>query len=150
MRSLSRRWYVFVILIVLMGLGVWRAFPGVVSDYAHAHAPRRGVATTPIKHIVIMVKENRTFDTMFGTFPGANGATTYTDQHGIVHPLNHEPDSLKVDLGHTWQNANMVYDNGKMDKFSLNIDSRQNGIDVSDAQFYQSDIPNYWQYAQTF
>lgn len=29
-------------------------------------APR---ASNPIKHIVIMVKENRSFDSMFGTFP---------------------------------------------------------------------------------
>src|SRR5690349_2601538 len=26
-----------------------------------------------IKHIVFIVKENRSFDSMFGTFPGANG-----------------------------------------------------------------------------
>jgi phospholipase C len=29
-----------------------------------------------IKHIVFIVKENRTFDNYFGTFPGADGATT--------------------------------------------------------------------------
>ncbi len=28
-----------------------------------------------VEHIVIIVKENRTFDNYFGTFPGANGAT---------------------------------------------------------------------------
>lgn len=150
MHLLTRRWSIFGILIVLLGLGAWHAFPSVVSDSAHARTTKPGDATTPITHIVIMVKENRTYDTMFGTFPGANGATTYTDQHGNVHPLNHEPDYLKVDLGHDWKHANLTYDNGKMDKFSLNSNSHQNGIDVSDAQFYQSDIPNYWQYAQTF
>ena len=29
-----------------------------------------------IEHIVYIVKENRSFDSYFGTFPGANGATT--------------------------------------------------------------------------
>ncbi|CAM5697041.1 alkaline phosphatase family protein [Mycolicibacterium aubagnense] len=29
----------------------------------------------PIEHVVIIVKENHTFDNYFGTFPGANGAT---------------------------------------------------------------------------
>ena len=29
-----------------------------------------------IQHIVYLVKENRSFDSYFGTFPGANGATT--------------------------------------------------------------------------
>ncbi len=37
-----------------------------------------------------------------------------------------------------------------MDKFCANSSSRQNGIDISDAQFHQADIPNYWQYAQNF
>ena len=29
-----------------------------------------------IQHIVFIIKENRSFDTYFGTFPGADGATT--------------------------------------------------------------------------
>jgi len=29
-----------------------------------------------IKHVVFIIKENRTFDNYFGTFPGANGATS--------------------------------------------------------------------------
>src|SRR5712691_13071560 len=28
----------------------------------------------PIEHVVIIVKENHSFDNYFGTFPGANGA----------------------------------------------------------------------------
>lgn len=43
-------------------------------------------ASNPIKHIVIMVKENRTFDTMFGTFPGADGATTFRLQGTMTVP----------------------------------------------------------------
>ena len=31
---------------------------------------------TPIKHVVFLIKENRTFDNLFGTFPGANGVST--------------------------------------------------------------------------
>ena len=31
-------------------------------------------ARAHIKHIVFLIKENRTFDTMFGRFPGAAGA----------------------------------------------------------------------------
>src|SRR5439155_13887060 len=30
----------------------------------------------PIKHVIFLVKENRTFDTYFGRYPGADGATT--------------------------------------------------------------------------
>src|SRR5947209_200643 len=107
-------------------------------------------STTPIQHIVIMDKENRTFDSMFGTFPGANGSTTYTDPNGQTHPLNHQPDTLANDISHTPQSAHLAYDNGKMDKFSLISGAAQAGIDESDSQLYQTDIPNYWRYAQNF
>ena len=29
--------------------------------------------TSPIKHIVVIMQENRSFDNYFGTYPGANG-----------------------------------------------------------------------------
>ncbi len=103
-----------------------------------------------ITHIIIMDKENRTFDSMFGSFPGANGATTYVDPNGVTHPLNHQPDTLLNDISHSWNSAALAYDNGKMDKFSQIQGAIQNNIDESDSQFYRSDIPNYWQYAQTF
>ena len=32
-------------------------------------------ATSPIKHVVIVVKENHGYDNYFGAFPGGNGAT---------------------------------------------------------------------------
>lgn len=107
-------------------------------------------AASPIQHIVIMDKENRTFDSMFGTFPGTNGATTYTDQYGNTHPLNHQPNKLFNDIDHSHNAAHLAYDNGKMDMFSQIKGAIQNGIDLSDSQLYQSDIPNYWQYAQHF
>jgi phospholipase C len=33
-------------------------------------------ATTPIKHVVIVIQENRSFDNLFATFPGADGTKT--------------------------------------------------------------------------
>lgn len=108
----------------------------------------------PIQHIVIMVKENRTFDNYFGTFPGADGATTYTDPQGKVHQLTHDPDMLNTDILHTHYAYLKAFDKGKLDKFSELKGAIQdiNGgpTDVADGQMYQSDIPNYWQYAQTF
>ena len=44
----------------------------------------------PIEHVVIIVKENHTFDNYFGTFPGVNGA----------HGLRHAPDPPKSDPPH--------------------------------------------------
>ncbi len=108
------------------------------------------LSKTPIQHIVLMVKENHTFDNYFGTFPGANGATTYTTANGYVRKLNHELDNLYQGIGHTADDAHLAYDNGKMDKFALIPGAIQQDVDYADSQFYQSDIPNYWSYAQHF
>ncbi|MGC1758351.1 MAG: alkaline phosphatase family protein, partial [Candidatus Cybelea sp.] len=34
-----------------------------------------GTGSTPIQHVIMIVQENRSFDNLFATFPGANGAT---------------------------------------------------------------------------
>ena len=120
------------------------------SETATATPSHTAAISNPIQHIVIMDKENRTFDNMFGTFPVANGATTYTDPSGQVHPLNHQPDHLSQDISHDPLSTHRAYDNGKMDRFSRISGAIQNGIDMADSQFYQADIPNYWAYAKTF
>src|SRR5690348_8589622 len=40
------------------------------------HSPGAGGRPIPIKHVVFIVKENRTFDNLFGRYPGADGTTT--------------------------------------------------------------------------
>jgi phospholipase C len=109
-----------------------------------------GSTCNPIQHIVIIDKENRSFDSMFGTFPGAHGATTYTDSRGDVHPLTHQPDRLPEDIGHDPPGARIAYDHGRMDKFSSISNAIQNGVDMSDSQLHQADIPQYWTYASKF
>src|SRR6266571_4496747 len=74
--------------------------------------------TVPIKHIVFFIKENRTFDNYFGTYPGANGTTTAMDSKGQMVPLHHESDQVP-DIDHSSQGARNAYDNGKMDRFNL-------------------------------
>src|SRR5947209_5574034 len=104
----------------------------------------------PIQHIVIIDKENRTFDSMFGAFPGANGVTTYRGFDGRRHRLTHQPDSLVSDIAHTVDDARLAYDSGKMDRFSQLRGAMQNGVDISHSQLYRADIPNYWAYAKHF
>lgn len=131
--------------VVAFGLGF--SGPG---SFLTRPSTTRAANPNPITHIVIMDKENRAFDDLFGTFPGANGATTYTDPQGHVHKLNHQPDHLLNDIHHEPQYAHLAIDGGKMDKFSLISGAIQNGVDEADSQFLQSDIPNYWKYAQNF
>src|SRR5581483_206425 len=103
-----------------------------------------------IQHIIFFVKENRTFDSMFGTFSGANGVTQGVISTGAVIPLQRESDSLTGDIGHSWPEVLSAMDNGKMDRFDLSNGGNINGQLSAYSQFYQADIPNYWSYAQTF
>jgi phospholipase C len=43
------------------------------SPQSRAH---RGASSNPIQHVIIVIQENRTFNDLFATFPGATGSTT--------------------------------------------------------------------------
>jgi phospholipase C len=100
-------------------------------------------AQNPIQHIVFIVKENHSFDNVFGTFAGANGATTGLCGSTKV-PLTHSALG-PPNLPHDWNPARTSIDNGKMDGFCQITPNYGSYI-----QYYQSDIPNYWTYAQQF
>ena len=78
-----------------------------------------GEGIEKIQHIVFLIKENRTFDHYFGTFPGADGATSGRTSAGITVRLSHAPDETPWDLGHSWRDALIAMNNGKMNKFDL-------------------------------
>lgn len=138
---------VFVILAVallIVGLHV----PATTS----ADAPIRDTATAryPIKHIIIIDKENHSFDNMFGRFPGADGTTSAHVSTGKDVPLTHTPDKTLLDVGHAGAAAELAVNNGRMDQFDLLPGALQNGKDVADSQYVESDIPNYWKYARAY
>src|SRR5205823_14625820 len=74
MRHMKRA-YILAALLVLLGVVAWRVVPTVSLQQTQADAQRNVTTTTPIKHVVVIMMENRTFDHMFGRFPGANGYT---------------------------------------------------------------------------
>ena len=103
-----------------------------------------------IQHIVFLVKENRSFDQYFGTFAGANGATTAKIHTGAVIPLGHSPDKPKHDMGHEWTDSHNDVDAGRMDRWDLEYLCSVNNDNLCLTQFQQADIPNYWAYAQNY
>ena len=103
-----------------------------------------------IQHVVYILKENRSFDNYFGTFPGADGATSGVISTGDVIPLGHTPDRTSRDLGHAWEDSRTAVDGGRMDQFDLVQDGNLNGDMLSMTQELASDIPNYWSYAEHF
>jgi phospholipase C len=142
---------------LLLSGSVLFAQSGSVVDAAPDGAAAAAVptATVPpgmgkISHIVFLIKENRTFDTYFGTFPGANGVTTGKISTGQVIPLGHTPDRTPHDMGHSWPAALTAMDNGQMDQFDLIPNGTVNGDYQTYTQFTEQDIPNYFAYARQF
>jgi phospholipase C len=111
-----------------------------------------------IEHVVMIMQENRSYDTYFGTYPGANGIPSGTcvpdpARGGCVKPFyNGEPKNAGGPHGSAA--AINDVDGGKMDGFVAEAEKRCKaaascGLEVMgyhDAR----DIPNYWAYAQNF
>jgi phospholipase C len=121
----------------------------------HRHHPmvaRNGASEGlgQIEHIVFIVKENRTFDNLFGTFPGGDGATSGTISTGDVIPLGRTPDRTPRDISHSFQSAVLAIDGGAMDKFDLIPGGNVDGDFLAYTQHTEDDIPNYFRYARNF
>jgi phospholipase C len=102
----------------------------------------------PIDHIIVVVKENHTFDNYFGSFPGAEGtnmAKTSTGTVAVAQP----PTTLSRDLCHEHSCALADWNGGAMDHWDIG-DTRNASDKLAFAQYLESDIPNYWKYARTF
>jgi phospholipase C len=124
-----------------------------------------------IQHVVVIMQENRSFDTYFGTYPGADGIP-----HGVClpDPANggcvapfHDPADLNYGGPHGAANSAADVDGGAMDGYVIQAEkgsgcntndpncspctegSQARCIDVMgyhDAR----EIPNYWDYAHDF
>jgi phospholipase C len=116
----------------------------------HRNAISNAEGLAKIEHIVFIIKENRSFDTYFGTFPGADGAMTGKTSKGQVVPLTPTPDKMPFDIGHTWADAIKAIDGSKMDGFDLVANGNLDGAMLSYTQMRESNIPNYFAYARNF
>jgi Phosphoesterase family len=102
-----------------------------------------------IQHIVFIIKQNRTFDNYFGSFPGADGATTGVTSSGQVVPLGHTSDRTPYDLIRSWNDALTAINGGKMNQFDLVKNGKVNGVLLPYTQMRQADIPNYFIYGRS-
>jgi phospholipase C len=100
--------------------------------------------STPIKHVVFLIKENRTFDNLFGTFPGANGVSTGM-AFGRPRALMRGTDGrLPGDLPHCYTCALAAWNHGRMDGFLQGEHAAW-----AYTQLHRDQLPNYWHWART-
>jgi phospholipase C len=121
-----------------------------------------------IRHVVLVMQENRSFDSYFGTFPGADGIPSGVcvpdpANGGCVRPFHDRHDR---DAGgpHGASEARADIDGGKMDSFVAQQEDAKdtcherfnpacaNVSVLHDVMGYHDgrEIPNYWAYASNF
>ena len=123
-----------------------------------------------IKHVVVIMQENHSFDNYFGTYPGADGIPGLAGNPGNVPCLPdpkfggcqrpyHNPNDSGTGGPHNHVDAVADIDGGRMDGFVSTYDNTCPQLDdtnftcgPSDVMGYhdQREIPNYWTYAENF
>jgi phospholipase C len=82
-----------------------------------------------IKHIVVIVQENRSFENIFAGWPGADAPAygyLHTGKRVALQAMTYADDCARIhgyqycDMGHLWQEALTGWNNGKMNGFDLN------------------------------
>lgn len=106
-------------------------------------------AQSQIQHVVIIVKQNKSFDHYFGAFPGVDGATTAPLSNGQVIKMP-EANDQQANYCNAPACNTAAIDGGKMDGFDTMALGNQNGNLGSFSQELPSDIPNYWKYAENY
>jgi phospholipase C len=127
-----------------------------------------------IRHVIVLMMENRSFDNYFGTYPGADGLPRRHGRFtaclpdpragGCQHPYHN---ALFVNGGAAHGNVDFIsdLDGGRMDGFIADAENPQHsrwcalggGIVCSymsnpDVMGYHTarELPNYWSYAEHF
>jgi phospholipase C len=82
-----------------------------------------------IKHVVVIVQENRSFENIFAGWPGADApmyGELHTGKQVELHAMTYADDCAKIkgytfcDIGHMWHQALQSWNKGKMNDFDLN------------------------------
>jgi len=145
-----------------------------VSLVSSCASPQSAAPLTPppglekIEHLVFILQENRSFDSYFGTYPGADGPPPDT---ALVDPVDgslvapyHDNNTVNRGGHHGWDAAKADVNGGNMDGFlreaykPLDITNEPipssstpdgNPRDVMGWHDY-NEIPNYWNYASLY
>jgi len=160
--------------IALAGCGVaGRPHSGAASNaFTPSTVHASDVGIHKIRHIVMIVQENRSFDSYFGTYPGADGIPAIGGHFTVCLP-----DPLTGGCDKPFHNPSLVngggphgegsviddIDGGKMDGFVRESESPGgrgcggfagvcSSFAPSDVMGYHDarEIPNYWTYAENF
>ncbi|HTU83192.1 MAG TPA: alkaline phosphatase family protein [Candidatus Acidoferrales bacterium] len=106
--------------------------------------------SSPIRHVVIVIQENRSFDNLFAGFPNADAPTSGTMSNGQTIAL--QPTTLgAIDICHDYVNAIGDYDGGKMDGFDLTCTAQSKTAGTYPYSYVEHHyIRPYWRMAEEY
>ena len=134
-------------------------------------ANNQGDPIHKIQHVVIIMQENRSFDSYFGTYPGADGIPMRNGVPAVCVPdpkdgscvkPYYDPDDVNRGGPHSSMQAQTDVDGGKMDNFlvtarrgmkrCVQIDNPNCANPGFDVMGYHDErqLANYWAYARNF
>ena len=142
----------------------------IVSSASGARGASAASGISKIKHVIMIMQENRSFDSYFGTFPGADGIPMSNGVPTVCVPSPATSSCVKPypdhsdnsgESPHGWDAAVADINGGKMDGFIAQAEARDASCNsacsigphgAKDVVGYLTgtDIPNYWSYAQNF
>ena len=126
------------------------------SAPGHAATSAQPDTRTPIKHLVVLMQDNHSFDSYFGTYPGADGIPK-----GACMPVGTRPrpcvrpfrlgGSPVPDLAHDRRIHRIQYARGRMDGFVRAGSVDRQTVDRSVMGHYDGrDLPFYWNVASQY
>ncbi len=128
----------------------WNA-PGAPPAESPAFHGARGTSESVIKHVVIIVQENRTVDNLFQFLRGANTQSYGLNSQGQKVTLQPQPLSVPWDISHVHNYWLLDYANGAMNGFDLEKCSiGQCPADASYSYVPESDVAPYYALAETY
>jgi phospholipase C len=158
--------------VALCALGILAIAIGASVPAVAATRRETGRGIHKIKHVVVIMQENRSFDGYFGTYPGAHGlprkAGKFTvcnpdPRHGGCMRPYHDAHDINGGAGHGYRAFIKAVNNGKMNGFVRVAETSPRGCNSAinelcangsrvDVMGYHDarEIPNYWRYARDF
>jgi phospholipase C len=117
-------------------------------------------ADIPIKTVVVLMQENRSFDSYFGhlgkyanrsDIESAPDTASNPDGMGTMHPWQHGKHLCFSDTSHSWSGTHEEINGGKMDGFfNANNDPGGESGDRALWWYDERDLPFYYSLASTF
>jgi phospholipase C len=102
-----------------------------------------------IQHVIIVIQENRSFDNLFATYPGADGATQGLNWNGKIVQLKKRPLVSQLDLNNSHLAWVTDFDSGKMDGFGL-VWVNEHRCTCAYQYVDPTQIQPYWNMAQNY